>query len=158
MSILDAAYNTVHDYQGGARKLAERMGKSPTSLCHEVNPPDGSTAKFGLLDAAKVMDLTGDHRIMHALAQRLGGMFLPLSGMDLESSDAMHLAEVAREFGELMAVVASSTVDGVITDNELDRIQREWGELQRVGAQMVGHFARLNAKTKSTALRAVETA
>ncbi|MBP2603670.1 hypothetical protein J2770_001045 [Acinetobacter calcoaceticus] len=39
MNILDAAYNTVHDFKGGANALASRMGmKSPAVLNSKVNP------------------------------------------------------------------------------------------------------------------------
>jgi hypothetical protein len=156
MNVLDAAYNTVHDYPGGAVELAGRLGKrSGSTLSHEVCPPEGSSAKFGLLDAVKVMEMTKDHRIMHAMATRLGGMFVPLSGLDMESPDTVHLAQVAREFAEVMAEVAPAMADGVITDNELARIEREWGELQRVGGQMLAHFARLNGDSKPVTLRAV---
>lgn len=158
MTIRDAAYHTVHDYPGGSASLAPRLGKTPSTLCHEVAlvKAPGSTAKLGVEDAMKIVDMTGDHRIVHAIALRAGGMFVPLAGMDIEVQDASHLAEVAREFAELMMVVAQSVSDGVISDNELGRINREWGELQRVGGLMLAHFTRLNAAAKPGAPRALE--
>jgi hypothetical protein len=128
MSVRDAAYHTVHDYPGGSAALAPRMGKTPSTLCHEVAPRQmpGSTAKLGLLDAVALMEMTGDHRIMHAVAQRLGGMFVPLASVDDEARDASHLADLAREFAHVVEAVASSLADGRITDNELGRVTREW--------------------------------
>ena len=46
---MDAAFNVVHDYPGGAAALSERLGKGRPALSHEVKG-DGS-AKLGLKDA-----------------------------------------------------------------------------------------------------------
>lgn len=128
MNLLDAAYNTVHDYPGGSQSLAPRMGKSATSLSHEVTCT--GTAKLGLLDAAKITMLTGDLRILQAFAANQGQMLVPLPHLEAMSDDSMlRLADAAREFGEMCTAVASTLADGVITDNELERIDRESGEL-----------------------------
>ena len=129
MNLLDAAYNVVHDYPGGSHSLAPRMGKSATTLSHEV-AADG-TAKLGLLDAAKITALSGDLRILEAFATNAGQMLVPLpNAVEFENDDCMlRLADSAKEFGELCREVASDLVDGKITDNELARIDRECGEL-----------------------------
>ena len=49
--VMDAAFNVVHDYPGGAAALSERLGKGRSALPHEVKG-DGS-AKLGLKDAVK---------------------------------------------------------------------------------------------------------
>ena len=68
MNILDAAYNTVHDYRGGANSLASRMGiKSPAVLNSKVNP-NTDTHHLSLLEASKLMALTGDYRILQSLS------------------------------------------------------------------------------------------
>ena len=70
-SVLDAAYHTVHDYPGGAPALAARLGKRPAVLCHEVAPgPSNASAKFGLMDAMRIMAMTGDHRVLSRPAAR----------------------------------------------------------------------------------------
>ena len=61
MNILDAAYNTVHDYKGGASALAPRMGiKSPAVLNSKVNP-NTDTHHLTLLEASKLMALTTEY-------------------------------------------------------------------------------------------------
>lgn len=68
MNILDAAYNTVHDYKGGASALAPRMGiKSPAVLNSKVNP-NTHTHHITLLEAVKLMEITGDYRILQEYA------------------------------------------------------------------------------------------
>lgn len=72
MNILDAAYNTVHDFKGGANALATRMGiKSPAVLNSKVNS-NTETHHLTLLEATKLMGITGDFRILQALCAEHG--------------------------------------------------------------------------------------
>lgn len=153
MNLLDAAYNSVHDYPGGAQSLAPRMGKSACSLSHEVTVT--GTAKFGLLDAAKVVALTGDLRILQAFAANAGQMLVPLPHIDVQANDSMlRLADAAREFGELCTAVASTLADGVITDNELERVDRESGELIASVHALRESLATRNFESKPANLKA----
>lgn len=141
MDVLDAAYRTVHGYPGGSVSLAPRLGKRPATLSHEVRPPAGSLAKLGLLDAITIMEFAGDLGIMHAMASRMGGMFIHLQpSADLDGDAGNRVGRVAQEFAELMAEVLGDASDGVITANELRRIQAAWGELMAEGQQMLAYF------------------
>jgi hypothetical protein len=141
MDVLDAAYRTVHGYPGGAVSLAPRMGKSPTTLCHEVRPPTGSSAKFGLLDAIAAIEFSQDYSIWHAGSARFGGMFIKLDvPIDPSTNYGQRMSLVAKEFGELMAEVSVSTADGAISTNELRRIESAWGELMGQGQNMLAFF------------------
>lgn len=154
MNVLDAAYHTVHDYPGGAEALAVRLGnKRGTSLSHEVRPPAGSTAKLGLMTAVEIMELSGDLRILNAICGRLNcAPPVPLPAGDHEDGCAAALAaEVARDFAELMGEVARDVADSVITDNELQRLERRFGELVAAGQRMLAHFGQINATAKPTA-------
>lgn len=145
MDVLDAAYRTVHGYPGGAVSLAPRLGKRPATLSHEVRVPVGSTAKLGLLDAITIMEFANDMSIMHAMAARMGGMFISLrSELDQEGDAGTRVGRVAQEFAELMAEVLADTADGVITSNELRRIQAAWGELMAEGQKMLAHCQALH--------------
>ena len=129
MNLRDAAYNTVHDYAGGAASLAPRMGKSVSVLSHEVTGT--GTAKLGLLDAEKITHLTGDLRILEAFATNCGQMLVPLPhAVDVDADDCMlRLAATVKEFSDLCTEVAGDLKDSQISDNELARVDRECGEL-----------------------------
>lgn len=132
LSVLDAAYHTVHEYPGGAEALGSRLSppKSGTTLSHEVRPPAGNAAKLGVMTAVQIVALTGDHRIAYAFCAQAGGMFVPL--VSHENSPASVLSSVsglAKEFGDVVAAITSSAADGGITLNELRRIEREAVEL-----------------------------
>jgi len=120
MNITDAAYNTVHDYKGGANSLASRMGiKSPAVLNSKVNP-NTDTHHLSLLEASKLMALTGDYRILQSLNFEHGKVSLDLPKIpecrdtaltDLVLSIGMSGGDVCAIFREMMA-------DGRITQGE----------------------------------------
>lgn len=128
MSLLDEAYHLVHDFPGGAVGLAARLKKSHGTLCHELTAT--GSAKLGLMDAKKLTDFTGDLRILQAWAGEAGQMLVPLPVLGDGSDECLaRAADAAREFGELLGVVSAGLADGTVSDNELDRVQREATQL-----------------------------
>lgn len=128
MSLLDAAYHLVHDYPGGAAALAVRLKKNQGTLCHELTAT--GSAKLGLLDAKKLSDLTGDHRILQAWANEAGQMLVPLPLLGDQGDECLaRVSSTAKEFSDLLAAASTGLADGQVSDNEMDRIEREAGEL-----------------------------
>lgn len=148
MHLRDVAFNVVHDSAGGAVSLAPRLGKSHTSLAHELNGT--GTAKLGLLDAEKITLLVGDLRILESFALNCGQMLVPLpNAMVFGGDDCMlRLADSAREFGDLCKEVGGDLADGKITDNELRRIDKECGELIASLHALRESLAKRNAEGK----------
>lgn len=141
MNVLDAAYLTVRDYPGGAPALAPRMGKNATTLSHEVNPPAGSKAKFGLVDAVTAIKMSDNWAIVNAMMAEIGGIAFRLPHASEPDSEAgQRMALVAQDFALLMAEVAASTADGVIKPNEYARIAKAWSELVSEGQRMLAYF------------------
>jgi hypothetical protein len=126
-SVLDAAFGLVHDYPGGARSLAPRIKKSETTLSHEVKRT--GTAKFGLEDAVKLSQLTGDRAILNEFAAALNCFVLPMPEVESGLDAFPGLAEAAREFAEFVASVAGAVADGRVSANELARVDRELSEM-----------------------------
>lgn len=127
-TILDAAYHVVHDYPGGSVSLAPRLNKSPTTLSHEVTAT--GTAKLGLLDAVKITAFSGDLRILQAWAVEAGQMLVALPVMADQSDECLAMvSSTAKEFSDLLAAAAEGLADGAVSDNEVDRIEREAAEL-----------------------------
>lgn len=141
MSVLDAAYHLVRNYPGEAASLAPRLGKSQTTLCHEVRPPQGSTAKLGLKTAVDMTVLSGDLRVLNAFAAEAGCVVLKLpENLDPGKNVANQTAQLAHEFAELMSEIAGSATDRVISDNELRRLRNSWSELVAVGQHLMASF------------------
>lgn len=143
MNVIDAAYNVVHDYAGGAESLAPRIGKNATTLSHEVARV--GTAKLGLETAVKVTRMSGDMRILAAFATECGHMLLPLpQSLLVADNDCMkRLAEVLRDSGEVVRETVAGLEDDVVTDNERLRIQLDCAALiSSVSALMAAVDAR----------------
>lgn len=131
MDVLQAAFNVAEDYRpGGASALAVAIGKNSTTFMHECNGTGG--AKLGLLTAVKMTKASRDMRVLLAFAAECGQMCLPLpEAMRGGSDECMQaMSSLSKEFGELCQEVFTSLGDdGEISDNELNRIKREGGEL-----------------------------
>lgn len=147
-AIMDAAYGLVHAYPGGAVSLAPRMGKSPTTLAHEVKRT--GTAKFGLEDAVAATVLSGDLRILNAFAAEADCLVLPMPSAIASGVGSMHqVAQLAREFGDLVGAVTDAAADGRVSANELARMRREWSELLAAGQVLMQHMQELNDADQS---------
>lgn len=170
MNVADACFHLVHDYPGGAESLGPRLGKLGTSLSAEVqqrSPQDieamrgaGRTVpKFGILDATRAMKFSKelgrvDLRPLDAMATELGCMVIQLPELDAdEGTAAADVAEVAKNFGELMAGVAQSLADGRVTDRERAEVERQAGLLVATTRHLLASMGRLNAELRSTAPR-----
>lgn len=134
ISLLDVAFATVHDYPGGAASLAPRMLKGASTLAQELT--HRNTAKLGLLDAERIMLLTGDLRILEAMANNCGAALVPFPDADEQSGAEDHevigaLAKLAKEFGGLLAEVGADVADGKVNANELKRIDRQAAALMQ---------------------------
>ncbi len=132
MNVIDAAYNVVHDYPGGADSLGPRVGKNSTTLSHEVARV--GTAKFGLETAIKVSVMTGDMRILDAFAMQCGRTTLPLPSAAAQAQGGCiieRLGELLRESSDVVREVTASWSDGCISKNEMLRVERECGLLVR---------------------------
>jgi len=130
MNVQTAAFNLVHDYPGGATALAPLLGKSASTLSHEVDP-NYPTAKLGLADALKLTLLSKDRTVLNAFAMACHCMVLPLpacaDGVDDDTFKGV--TRLAREFAEVISQVSEVTADGTVSDNELRRVEREAAEL-----------------------------
>lgn len=129
MSTLDAAFNVVHDYPGGANSLAPRLRSGMSGTYLDALVKQTGTAKLGLMEAEKITILSGDLRILASFANNCGQMIVPMPHfVELASDDCFEkLADVAKEFGTLCREVGADLDDGKISDNELARIDKECG-------------------------------
>ena len=130
MNVQTAAFNLVHDYPGGATALAPLLGKSASTLNHEVDP-NYPTAKLGLADALKLTLLSKDRSVLNAFAMACHCMVLPLPACadGIDDDTFKGVTRLAREFAEVISQISEVTADGAVTDNELRRVEGEAAEL-----------------------------
>lgn len=120
MNILDAAHKTVHAYPGGSESLAPRIGMSAAVLRNKVNP-NNTTHHLTLAEANEIMELTGDDRMLRALAAQHG---YTLQRMDPDEAGSVMNAmlENAAKQGAFARSLQEALSDGLISENEMKAI------------------------------------
>jgi hypothetical protein len=138
MNVSDAAYATVHDYPGGAISLAPRVGMNPTVLNSKVNQ-NTTTHHLTMLEAQRIMGVTGDHRILRAQCEDLGYL-PPIPRVEAGVSDAALLETYTRlmsELGDFSGKFHKALSDGKLTSKEVDGLQVEMLEFFAAGEELL---------------------
>ena len=122
MHVMDAAHLTVRDYPGGGESLAPRVGMSPAILRNKCNP-NVTTHRLAIDEASTIMAVTGDFRMLHALAEEHAFVCRRVdegSGNDRSMLDLLLSAEASK--GAFAQAVADALADGLITEREMRQI------------------------------------
>lgn len=143
MDVLDAVYWTARSFEGGARALAGRMHTrdkidgalvpmNENTFTHKVNP-NCFSHNVSVEEARDMMVLSGDYRILYAIAADTGHVVIPV-GACSEGHTFERIAQMAKEFGDVVSSVteaqsASGDRGTAISPNELSRVERDAVEL-----------------------------
>lgn len=128
MTFEQAAFNTVADYPGGAKALGPVVGMNGSVLAHKTSLTDHDN-QLTVPQARKLMQATGDCRMLHALAADLDHLCVQVKHMPQSGCLHKRIADTAREFGEFIAAVSEASSDNDITPNEMRAIDKELGEM-----------------------------
>ncbi|HGM4945909.1 TPA: phage regulatory CII family protein [Stenotrophomonas maltophilia] len=142
MNITDAAHKTVKDYPGGSEALAVRIGMSAAVLRNKVNP-NNNTHHLTLAEASEIMGVTGDDRILHAMAAEHGYTLQKMQADGMASVMGAMLENAAKQ-GAFAQALQDALADELISENEMKAISSA-GTAQ-VEA-MINLLARLRAVT-----------
>mgnify|MGYP000691650237 CR=1 FL=1 len=158
MSPLDAARLTAEDFDQGAgvQAMAQRLGKAYQTFRKELSPPEGSTAKLGLLDAVRMMTRSGDFRIADAIEAELGRFALPLPLLPDHVPDdhlAGHLVQVTKEAADVLQEAVGRAADGDISDADVAAVEEQWGQLMAAGSAMMKYLVARNRAGKAATVR-----
>lgn len=140
MNVTDAAHHTVHDYPGGAAALSARLiridaegNRKPMSeavLNSKVNP-NTATHHLSLAEADQIIGLTGDHRILQALAAQHGYALQPINASSESDVVTLLLKSMALK-GDFAEELQKALADNVITANEVKAIEAAGASVQAV--------------------------
>jgi hypothetical protein len=124
MNAQDALHKTVHNYPGGCEALAARMGVAAGVLRNKVNPNAGYH-KPTLDDVERVIALTGDVAVLHALASNAGHVCIPVDAA--ASSSDIEVLELAVKFwaasGDVGKEVHATLADGIVEQHEVAAVK-----------------------------------
>jgi hypothetical protein len=141
MNPRDAFHATVHDCPGGCEALAVRLGMSAAILRNKANVRH-ETNKPMLDDVDRVMAITGDHRVLHALAQNHGYVCVKM-GEHTDASDVAVLELVTQVWttnGEVGAEVNRTLADGKVDAAEVKRVRAAVYRAQRALEEVVARL------------------
>jgi hypothetical protein len=141
MSVLDALHKTVHGAPGGHTALAVRLGMSPVILRNKANP-NSITNKPTLDEVDRIIGLTGDVSVLHALAANHGYVCVSLEGPET-ANEAAILETVTKVWmcnGDVGAEVHKALADGVIDLNEIESIKAVVYRMVQAAHQMVARL------------------
>lgn len=134
MNVLDAASHTVHDYPGGAASLAPRLGMAQAVLNSKVNP-NTSTHHLRLDESVKLMSITGDYRIHHAIAHAIGHVSIPMPKA-MEHQDEVQVSlfdrilDLGKTKGQVCSELMTALGDSRICLNDVKQIKAAIYEMQ----------------------------
>lgn len=132
--IEQAMYSMVHDFDGGAIKLAAKVNMNAGTLQHKVNPTM-ENHHLTLKEAVNLMNTTGDFRLLHSLCHELG--FACVSTAEhADMSDVEFLTVYTRAIA--LIGVLSNEINDVFSDGHIER-----KEVNRVQAGTVAAIAAL---------------
>lgn len=121
-----AAYDLVHDYPGGAKRMAAKVNMNAGTLQHKVNP-SMETHHLTLKESVSLMFVSRDFRLLHAICHELGHACL-CAGEYKDMADAEflnHFSHAVSEFGEMAAAINKALDDGKITPAEIRAVRKE---------------------------------
>jgi hypothetical protein len=144
MTPIDALYQAVHDYPGGAPALAPRMGLAASTLLSFANP-NCESHRWPLARALQVVAITGDMRPIEAICAEAGGVFVGLGDLG-NIADGRLLKMVSRlltEFGDVPRELHKVLADGRVKPREAAGFRRQVYELQQAAAALARLVDRL---------------
>jgi hypothetical protein len=119
-----------------AKQIAADMGLSLSLIYKWAEPPEddsGSGASSPLDRVGQLIRITHDVRIAQWVCEQAGGFFIrnphnfpPLQPLIPITND------IVQEFADMLATIAVSSADSIISKDEAKNIRRRWEELKTV--------------------------
>lgn len=143
MSPQDAIHHVVHDFPGGAEALAPRIGRGAQVLRNKVTLEGVAGVRRSheptLADVAAITRVTGDLRVLDALAAEVGAVVMRLPEAP-ECGDAALLDLVLTandEYGQACAALREALDDGEVDRDEFAKLERETFEAVRAQLELL---------------------
>jgi hypothetical protein len=123
MNAKDAFHETVHAYPGGCGALASRLNMSPVILRNKANP--NSVANVVTIDDIdRVMALTENYGVLHALAEAHGFVLTKLEEQPKSDMDVLeNVTSIWQRLGDLASEVHKTLADGRVEPHEVDSVR-----------------------------------
>jgi hypothetical protein len=149
MNAKDAFHQTVHSAPGGCIALAARLGMSATILRNKANPNNEANV-VTIDDIERVMSLTEDYSVLHALAESHGFVLTKLE--EQPASDMGVLENVTciwQRLGDVANEVHMTLEDGRVEQHEVERVRAAVFKAFRPMMQLIERLNGMSEKPAS---------
>jgi hypothetical protein len=134
-----------------AKQIASDMGLSLSLIYKWAEPPEddsGSGASSPLDRVGQLIRITKDPRIAQWVCEQAGGFFIRNPQLLPTAPQLIPITnDIVQEFADMLATIATSSADSVITKEEAKNIRRRWEELKTVTEGFVTAAERGNFST-----------
>jgi len=144
MNYKDAFHRTVHEAPGGCEALAVRMGYTAGLLRNKANP-NSTTNVMTMDDASRVMEITQNYDVLHALARQHGFVCTKLD--EAPACDMAVLESVTGLWAKLGAF--GSEIHQALADGKVDA--REVAAVDKALFNLLGKAMQLRSRFKGMA-------
>lgn len=136
-----------------AKQISGDMGLSLSLIYKWAEPPEldtGSGASSPLDRVGQLIRITKDPRIAQWVCEQAGGFFIRNPQVMPVRQPLIPITnDIVHEFADMLATIATSSEDNVITKDEARNIRSRWEELKTVTEGFVtacesGNFSALN--------------
>ena len=140
-----------------AKQIAAEMGLSLSLIYKWAEKPEdesGSGAGSPLDRVGELIRITGDARVAQWVCEQAGGFYIRNPKNLAVSQPLLPITnDIVREFADMLATIAKSSADSVITREEANKIRARWEELKTVTEGFVaacesGNFGALKMPEK----------
>jgi hypothetical protein len=119
-----------------AKQIAAAMGLSLSLIYKWAEPPgdeSGSGTGSPLDRVGQLIRITGDARVAQWVAEQAGGFYIR-NPKNLPAGQPLipMTNDIVHEFADMLATIATSSSDNVITKDEAETIRARWEELKSV--------------------------
>jgi hypothetical protein len=117
-----------------AKQIAATMGVSLSLVYRWTESPDGKSGIGNPLDrVGELIRITGDARIAQWVSERAGGFYIR-NPKNLPCGQPLIpiTNDIVQDFADMLATIAVSSSDSVITRDEANKIRARWEELKSV--------------------------
>lgn len=119
-----------------AKQIAAEMGLSLSLIYKWAEKPEdesGSGAGNPLDRVAELIRISGDVRLAQWVCGQAGGFFIRNPNNLPRTQPLIPITnDIVKEFADMLATIATSAADSVITKEEAKRIRARWEELKTV--------------------------
>ena len=119
-----------------AKQIAADMGLSLSLIYKWAEPSEdeiGSGASSPLDRVGQLIRITRDPRIAQWVCEQAGGFFIRNPQLLPPNQPLIPITnDIVQEFADMLATIATSSADSVITKDEAKNIRRRWEELKTV--------------------------